>query len=120
MNQLAFALERAFNQKSYHKDVGLPASFDRPKVGMKLAYSNHACMRRLSKPGRLPQYELIEVTLRGDQVYRWVVRFPWGQTDLVLVLNPTGAVITNYINARNDKHVTLRKGKYAEPNMEAK
>lgn len=72
-------------------------------------------MRSLSLPRTLPgDFQVIEVSMNGRRVTKWVVRFPASiEWDLVMAILPDGTVKTAWPNAKNDLHNTLDKSKYA-------
>lgn len=103
---------------TYHKDIGLPNSFSQPK-GLNLKYAEHATDRAREKgvdmPRTLPpSYQIIEVTMNGRRVMKWLVRFPVSpEWDAVMPILPDGTVKTAWLNAKNDLHTTLDKSKFA-------
>jgi hypothetical protein len=106
----------------YHKDIGLPTSFDRPD-GIELDYGEHARDRAMEKgitlPDALPEvYDIIEVTMRKYRVVKWVVRFQVSKDDdIVMPILADGTVKTAWLNSHTDKHTTLNKANYSVPNF---
>lgn len=107
----------------YHKDVGLPNSFEKPKPGMYLRYALHARDQAEAKgvptPKVLPaEFDIIEVYMQKYRVIKWVLRFPsvpengW---DIVMVVQPDGFVRTTWPNRWDDLHDTLDRTRYTKP-----
>jgi hypothetical protein len=114
----------------YHKDIGFPDNLEMPRGFhpiMSLTYSSHANEEALSdKYGeiRLPQRvdvrkgTTVEVGVRNNVVSKLVIRFSYdANKDIVMVINPNdGFVRTVWFNEKNDRHKTLDRSKYVDPN----
>lgn len=108
----------------YHKDIGLPRDFEKPRPGMLLRYGAHAKDRSEEKnvplPSAMPkEFDIIEVQMTKYRVEKWVIRFETETDyDVVMVVQPDGFVRTTWPNRWDDTHRTLDKSKYAEkPNF---
>jgi hypothetical protein len=108
----------------YHKDIGLPKEFEKPKPGMLLRYGKHAKDRSEEKNVPLPtvmpkEFTIIEVEMTKYRVEKWVIRFETvTDYDVVMVVQPDGFVRTTWPNRWDDTHRTLDKSKYAgKPNF---
>lgn len=112
------ARKDAATEVTYHKDIGLPGNFTRP-TPLLLRYAAHAQDRAREKgiilPNRLPgAYDIIEVSMLGRAVTKWVVRFAASVSDdAVMAILPDGTVKTAWLNAKSDLHGSLDRSKYA-------
>jgi hypothetical protein len=112
------ARKDAESEVTYHKDIGLPGNFTRP-TALLLRTGAHAQDRAREKgvilPSRLPgAYSIIEVSMLGRTVTKWVVRFAASVSDdAVMAILPDGTVKTAWLNAKTDLHNTLDRSKYA-------
>lgn len=117
-------------EKLYHKDIGFPKGANLPRGFqhvMKLRYGPHAIQAantdrygKLDLPPAIDirKGELFEVGLTGNTVTKMAVRMPYDQhIDLIIVFSPAdGFVRTVWANEKGDKHRTLDRSRYLDPN----
>ena len=111
----------------FHKDIGIPAPLLlMPLTGLKLRYGRHAQQSAMDDGlTRLPQvvpaaYTIFEVESTNGKPSKWGIRFPCEERpayDHCVVLLPDGFVKTTWLNARTDKHKTLKRWLYANPSQ---
>lgn len=118
-------------EKLYHKDIGFPKGANLPhgfSPVVRLRYGPHA--REAANNDRygrleLPQAidirkgELFEVGITGNTVTKMGVRMPYSdRIDLIVVFSPAdGFVRTVWANEKGDKHRTLDRTRYLDPNQ---
>lgn len=118
---------------TYHRDIGIPSNITVPQREVACDYTGHADRARYNdRYGTIPKLEkldlrecdVVEVSVAEGRVSKLVVRTPHptdARNDIVMVLRPgeskkhPWAVVTNWINSRNDTHRSLDRTKYADP-----
>lgn len=110
----------------YHYEIGFP-KVNLPDGVFKLRYSGHARKEarketlELGLPNRLDTQEatLIEIETDNGVVIKGVYRQKYlGKKDLIIVVSMVEypwVVKTVWMNRCDDKHSTLRKGRYVQP-----
>lgn len=108
----------------YHVDVYMPdavyqeAALTLCKLGGAFFLSHHAQDRMREKkivlPKLLPMGSLTIIEVTGFPVIKMLVRFPFGEKDIVMGLTTGGKVTTVYCNDRGDCHRTLDRSKYVQ------
>lgn len=119
---------------TYHRDIGLPSNITVPQREVTCEYTGHAERERYKdrysfipklEKVNLRDCEVIEVTVAENRVSKVLVRVPHptsSRDDIVMVLRPGAkkdqpwTVVTNWVNRRSDKHRSLDRSKYADPN----
>lgn len=103
----------------YHKQAyGLP-QFDR--FVLRLRYSRHAIERALEKhithmPFTLDSVDCDVFEIEDTDRRKYALRTAYNSThDLCMAVDDTGFVRTVWLNAKTDKHTTLRKNEYSRP-----
>lgn len=118
-------------EKTYHRDIGLPTNVTVPKRSVKCEYTDHADRGRYDdRYGIIPRLEevdlgaadVVEVSTTNGRISKLLVRVPHPEdekVDIVMAIRPGEEkhdpwnVITNWLNERSDKHQTLDRSKYA-------
>ncbi len=117
-------------ERLYHKDIGFPKGANLPdgfSPVIRLRYGPHAMKAadddrygRLNLPAVIDirKGELFEIGVTGNTVTKMAVRMPYdNKIDLILVFGPRdGFVRTVWANEKGDKHKTLDRAKYVDPN----
>lgn len=111
----------------FHKDIGIPDNLLRaPLAGMPLRYGRHAQQAAMDDglynlPSKVPSsYTVFEVESTNGRASKWGVRFTCDERpthDMCVVFLPDGFVKTIWLNAKTDKHKTLKRWLYANPSM---
>jgi hypothetical protein len=112
----------------FHRDIGFPIDARLPVPGLRLRYTAHAMTRSVEEgvpadalPGELPgRFDVIELSIEGGDLRRWLVRFPCLQVDgwdWVLAVTPAGVVVTVWLNHEDDYHRNLDTSKYLAPRL---
>jgi hypothetical protein len=110
-----------------HREVFLPQRIELECLGVLVRKNGHYELtghvrdRMLEKGIQLPERipfqscTVIEVTLVGRSVSKFLVRFPHedGVNDLCLSYSTNGRVVTAWLNRRDDLHKTLKSDVYA-------
>lgn len=126
--------QRPSSEVLYHKDVGFPEDINMPRnfnPVMSLRYGSHAeAAAHNDRYGemRLPHRidvrkgTTIEIGVTGKTVTKMVIRFDYNeQLDMVLVIIPESSFVkTVWFNEKGDKHSTLDRRKYADPNQQVR
>lgn len=129
---LPFLFEGLNDEDRYHKDIGFPDDLVLPRgfgADITLRYGDHAreeAMKEkygiLQLPKRLDlrKVDMFEVaTDPGQKVVKKIcVRMPHDdEKDIVIVISiPSGMVRTVWANLKSDKHKTLNRSNYIDPN----
>lgn len=117
------------SEKLYHREIGFPKGADLPpgfSPVVRLRYGPHALdAAKSDRYGRLHlppvidirKGDLFEVGVTGNTVTKMAVRMPYDEKiDLIIVFGPKdGFVRTVWANAKGDKHRTLDRAKYVDP-----
>lgn len=115
----------------YHKEIGFPEDMNMPpgfNPVMSLRYGPHANEQaledkygKISLPHRVDvrKGDIFEIGTRGNTVTKIGARFSYDETrDIILIINANdGSVRTVWFNLKSDKHRTLDRSKYADPNQ---
>lgn len=107
----------------YHKDVNMThavwheAAMVLCRLGGRYRLSAHARQRKVQKdidlPERIPIADCTIVEVTGSPCIKMLVRFPYGEKDVVMGLTTDGLVTTIYHNEQDDHHATLDIRRYA-------
>lgn len=100
----------------YHVDVQWPAGIPVTVSNLPIEPTRHALDRAVTKGINLPLVatgSAFEVEIIGGRVTKLAVRCPYSSThDLCLVISREGALITCWLNHKQDTHRTLDTSKY--------
>lgn len=118
-------------EKTYHRDIGLPSNVTVPQRKVKCEHTGHSDRERWGdRYGVIPKVEevdlttadVVEVTTANNRISKLLVRVPHPEDetlDVVMAIRPgedkrdPWRVVTNWLNKRNDTHQTLDRSKYA-------
>lgn len=110
----------------YHREIGFP-EITLPSGVFKLRYSGHArneARKETLELGLPPTLDTtcsvpVEIEVIKSKVIKVVYRLDYyGQKDLIIVASVVEypwVVKTVWINYKNDKHSTLKRGRYVQP-----
>lgn len=108
--------------RPYHVDIYMPDEVFSEAARLlcltagRYFLSHHAEDRQREKqivlPSTIPIDSCTIVEVTGFPVEKMLVRFPWGEKDIVMGLTRDGKVTTIYTNARGDTHRTLNPRNY--------
>lgn len=111
--------------RKYHRDLYFPEQLEAgcraflTHFASSYKLSNHARDRLFEKGVDLPRTlplgrcEIVEATMAGRTLEKFLVRFPYDiHSDVVFGLTTGGVVTTVYWNDRGDEHKTLRVSDY--------
>lgn len=119
------------DEKTYHRDIGLPSNVTVPQKKVKCEHTGHSDRERWDdRYGVIPKVEevdlatadVVEVTTSNNRISKLLVRVPHPEDetlDVVMAIRPgedkrePWRVVTNWLNKRNDTHHTLDRSKYA-------
>lgn len=106
----------------YHADIYIPenvyrqAAFALCNTGGTYRLNPHASARVVEKhiqlPDRIPIHKCTIIEVTGNPMRKYLIRFPFGERDVVMSLTEHGSVITVWTNALDDRHTTLDHSKY--------